>query len=209
MLVSGMPSRNTIRNDAPTSFYHVYLRGSSKQPIFLDRADKVYFLSICARHLSDSSITTKTGYIYPSYHGALELLCYCLMGNHFHLMFYQKDCSTLSRFMGSLLNAYTRYFNLKYGRSGPLFESRYKASTITRQDYLVHISRYIHLNPRSWKRYPFSSIIYYRYGEEPTWLQTKKVLELFDSRQDYISFVEDYVESKKILDEIKQELANL
>lgn len=131
------------------------------------------------------------------------MLTYCLMRNHFHLLVYQKDKSTLSLFMKSLMISYSRYFNLKYKRSGALFDGRYKASRISSDTYLTHISRYIHLNPRSWKRYPYSSIDYYRRGNEPEWLKTSKVLDMHEDREKYIEFVYDYEEYKRKLEEIK------
>ena len=73
----------------------------------------------------------------------------------------------------------------------------------------MHVSRYIHLNPRSWKYYPYSSIIYIRKGNEPEWLQTKKILNQHANRADYLDFVADYEENKEMLSELKYQLANL
>jgi hypothetical protein len=72
----------------------------------------------------------------------------------------------------------------------------------------VHISRYIHLNPRSWKRYPYSSIGYYRKGGEPDWLETSVVLERFAGRSAYLQFLYDYEDYKSMFDEIKYDLAD-
>jgi putative transposase len=106
------------------------------------------------------------------------------------------------------MTSYSKYFNKKYKRTGPLFESRYKASRISDQSYLEHISRYIHLNPRYWKRYPHSSLRYYVSGEGPEWLDPSEVLALFNSARDYLNFVEDYEEQKLMLEKIKHELAD-
>lgn len=114
----------------------------------------------------------------------------------------------MSAFMRSLMTSYSRYFNRKYRRSGSLFKSRYKASRIDANNYLEHISRYIHLNPRYWKRYPYSSLRCYVKGAEPEWLVSNKVLSLFPSRQDYAIFVADYDEHKQMLEKIKYELAS-
>lgn len=110
--------------------------------------------------------------------------------------------------MRSLMTSYSRYFNLKYKRTGPLFESRYKAVRLDNDSYLQHITRYIHLNPRLWQTYRYSSLNYYRAGREPEWLNTSKVLELFLSRKDYLEFVADYEEQKDMLAELKHQLAN-
>ncbi|MES2970923.1 MAG: transposase [Patescibacteria group bacterium] len=203
-----MPSRNTIRFDADESYYHVYARGASKQPVFLEVVDYVYFINLFKRYLSDKEIIRKSGGVYPNYHVDIKLLAYCLMGNHFHLLVYQKQKGSLSEFMKSLISSYCRYFNLKYKRSGSLFENRYKSSIILQDNYLQRISRYIHLNPRNWKRYPYSSINYYRKGNEPSWLSTDQVLEEYTNRASYINFVEDYEEYKEMLTDIKHELAD-
>lgn len=204
-----MPSRNTIRIDIPDSYYHVYARGNSKSDIFLDYRDKDYLLYLFSRHLSIKPVYSKTNYVYPHMRGKIELLAYCIMNNHFHFLFYQKDQGTLSKIMKSIMVAYTTYFNGKYNRSGPLFESRFKASIVNKDAYLQHVSRYIHLNPRSWKFFPYSSIKYIRNNTEPEWLQTSRLLNLFTDRKSYLEFVSDYEANKQMLSELKYELANL
>ncbi|MEI7522641.1 MAG: transposase [Candidatus Saccharibacteria bacterium] len=204
-----MPSRNIIRSDAPNSYYHVYSRGINKSNVFVSVEDKDYFLYLLSRHLSIKPVMSTSGYTYPHLRGRVELLVYCLMDNHFHLMFYQVGQGQLSDLMQSILSAYTAYFNRKYGRRGPLFESRFKSSLVNKETYLMHVSRYIHLNPRSWKYYPYSSIIYIRKGNEPEWLQTKKILNQHANRADYLDFVADYEENKEMLSELKYQLANL
>jgi len=138
-----MPSRNTIRQDIADGYYHVYARGINRRVIFKQPADNDYFLYLLARHLSLKSQTSKTGYTYPHYRSKIGLLTYCLMDNHFHLLFYQSQLGVLSQLMKSLIVAYTTYFNRKYHRTGPLFESRFKASLINKEAYLLHVSRYI------------------------------------------------------------------
>jgi hypothetical protein len=131
------------------------------------------------------------------------------MSNHFHLLFYQAERGALSEMMKSMMVAYSAYFNRKYKRTGPLYESRFKASIINKDAYLLHVSRYIHLNPRSWRYFPYSSLIHIRKASEPEWLQTRKVLEQHVSRKDYIDFASDYEANKQMLDKLKYELANL
>ncbi len=204
-----MPSRNTVRFDTGDSYYHVYARGAAKGLIFREAADKDYFLYLLSRHLSIKPVTNKQNYTYPHYRGDLELLTYCLMDNHFHLLFYQATQGTLSQLMKSVMVAYSTYFNHKYERTGPLFENRFKAAIISRDAYLLHVSRYIHLNPRSWKRFPYSSISHIRNASEPEWLQTKRVIQQHASREAYLEFVSDYEENRNMLGELKHELANL
>lgn len=202
-----MPSRNVLKPYSPNSFYHVYARGASKQTIFNDESDKDRFLSLFERYLSESQAVSSTGVPYPHYRDRIELLAYCLMGNHFHLLLWQDDESDMSQFMRSLMTSYSRYYNLKYKRSGALFESRYKASLIRDDAYLQHISRYIHLNTRYWQRYKYSSLNWY-FKPKPEWLQTAKIEDVFRDREDYMQFHKDYEGQKAILEEVKYSLAD-
>ncbi len=202
-----MPSRNVIKVDVPNSYYHVYARGHGKQKIFRDSDDYEYFLSLFARHLSNDPAVNVTGRVYSHLHEHILLLCYCLMSNHFHLLLYQKTDGAMSQLMRSIMTSYSMYFNKKYGLSGALFETRYKASRISSDEYLLHISRYIHLNPKDWMAYPHSSIHSYYLGA-PEWLQPAPVIELFGSLPKYADFLNDYVGYKESLKDIKDELAN-
>ena len=145
-----MPSRNVQKPDIENSYYHVYARGASKQQIFLEPADYRYFIAIFSRYLSPKPVQDKLGMTYPHLQGKVELLTYCLMANHFHLLLYQAEQGAMSKLMKSIMVSYGRYFNLKYKRSGSLYESTYKASLVSSETYLIHISRFILLNPRYW-----------------------------------------------------------
>lgn len=203
-----MPARNVIKSSVADSYYHVYARGVAKMPIFLDDDDYSYFRALFARHLSPQEYTSKAGVRYPHLRGAIELLAYCQMKNHFHLLVYQVDEGSLASLMRSVMTAYSRYFNLRHKRSGPLFESRYKAARIESENHLLHISRYIHLNPRYYKHYPHSSYESFTGGEIPDWLQPQRILEMFDGVSDYVEFCEDYVDRRDVLAQVKHELAD-
>jgi REP element-mobilizing transposase RayT len=204
-----MPSRNTIRQNTADAYYHVYARGANKDVIFHDDKDKDYFLYLLSRHLSLKPVITKRGYAYPHFREKVELLSYCLMDNHFHFLFYQSEAGTISALMKSIMVAYSAYINRKYKHTGPLFENRFKASLINKDAYLLHVSRYIHLNPRSWKNFAYSSFKHIKQASEPEWLQTGKVLEQHEDRKSYTIFVADYEDHKQMLAELKYELANL
>ncbi len=203
-----VPSRNIYKVDVPHSFYHVYARGVSQQKIFLETRDYTHFLKLFERYLSIKPKISTMGVTYPRYRDKVELTCYCLMNNHFHLLVYQIEQTAMKKLMQSVMTSYSRYFNLKYNRSGPLFESRYKASRIDQDSYLQHITRYIHLNPRLWQTHRASSLKHYLGVPSPEWLQTAKVTGLFKDITDYQTFVSDYEEHKQMLDELKHELAD-
>jgi putative transposase len=154
-----MPGRNVLKVDAAESFYHVYARGGSRGKIFPEAEDYEQFIVLLKRYLSAEEVRDAYGVSYPNFYNKIELLAYCLMPNHFHLLVYQHQQGSMPALMRCLLTSYSRYFNKKYHRSGPLFESRYKASMITDDAYYQHITRYIHLNPRQWRTHEWSSHI--------------------------------------------------
>jgi REP element-mobilizing transposase RayT len=204
-----MPSRNIIRQDSDNLYYHVYARGASHGLIFLEPDDKDYFLYLIARHLSIDPVISKNKYQYPHLRPKIELLTYCLMDNHFHMLLYQIEKGGMTLLMRSIMTAYSAYFNRKYDRTGSLFESRFKSALVYSDTHLLHVSRYIHLNPRGWKYFSYSSINYYRNANEPKWLQTQRVLQHHSSRSEYLKFVGDYEDSKRVLDDLKHALAGI
>jgi putative transposase len=203
-----MPRKNVNKIQIPNSFYHIYIRGNNKQSIFNEDIDYKYFIKLIVRYLSQESLTDTNGRIYPSFTGKIDLLAYCLISNHYHLLVYQIETPYLEKFMRSIMTSYSRYFNLKYKRSGPVFESRYKAVLTDQDSYLQHISRYIHLNPDRWDRYKYSSLKYYRDGNPPFWLNTNRILEMFPSTENYINFVSNYKEMHDELGELIHQLAD-
>jgi len=200
-----MPIRNTTKYyDAP-AYYHVYNRGVSDSAIFLDDEDRSKFLSLLARHLDANDKSQKTdGSEYDKYD--IELIAYCLMGNHFHLLLLQENEPTaMTQLMRSVATAYTMYFNRKHRKSGHLFQSVFKASYIRDEAYLLHITRYIHMNPRSYIRYRWSSLPYYLGKEPPAWLHPGRVNDL--SAAAYRRFLADYEGKKAELELLKTQLA--
>jgi putative transposase len=191
-----MPSRNVLKDDIQETYYHVYFRGGNRSRIFRDAADFEKMLQLFARYLSLEEVRNSAGLSFPNYHYKLELNAFCLMPNHVHLLIYQRQQGAMTEFMRSLLTSYSMYFNKRYKRSGPLFESRYKASRITDDSYLEHITRYIHLNPRSLQQVT------------DEWIEPKRILEIFASPDEYLQFVKDYEQNKEMLDILKHELAN-
>jgi len=203
-----MPRRNVLRSDAAESFYHVYARGHSRHRIFLDEQDYLFFLGLFERYISSNEVKNDSGVSYPNFYNKIELVAFCLMPNHFHLLVYQHQQGALSAFMRSLMTSYSRYFNARYSRSGALFESRFRASLISDDSYLEHITRYIHLNPKYWREYEYSSLPYYLQRVEVSWLRTERITQIFSNPDEYLRFVADYEENKKMFDILKHELAD-
>ena len=133
-------------------FYHVYNRGTEKRKVFLNRNDYARFtalLYICNSnepvHIQDTP--PQTIFSTPRSETYTEIGAYCLMPNHFHLLLYEKTAEGISKFMQKLLTAYTMYFNKKYNRSGALFQGKFKARHVDKDEYLKYLISYIHLNP--------------------------------------------------------------
>ncbi|MDQ7786898.1 MAG: transposase [Thermodesulfovibrionales bacterium] len=77
----------------------------------------------------------------------VEIIAYCFMPTHIHLILKQVKKDGISIFMGKVLNSYTRYFNVKNKRKGPLWESKFKNVEVGTDEQLLHLTRYLHLNP--------------------------------------------------------------
>lgn len=203
-----MPSKNVIRHYDSDAYYHIYNRGVEKRDIFLDEEDYGVFLSLLKRHMDDKPHQDKSGRQYEQFKD-IELLAFCLMPNHFHLFIFQgDDAQAFTKLMQRISTSYTMYFNRKYNRVGHLFQERFKASRITSDDYLQHVSRYIHLNPREPFSYKWSSLPYYEGKLQAAWLKPQKAMAQFNNFKDYQQFLKDYQGQKKILDELKRELAD-
>lgn len=202
-----MPVRNVRKEYVPESYYHIYNRGVNKRAIFNDDSDYIVFLSLLKRYLSSQPAKNVNGINHPNYWGKFELLAFCLMSNHYHMLIYQTDSEAMKKVMQSVGVAYSMYFNKKNRRQGPLFQQRYKASRINNDSYLLHISRYIHQNPGDYLTWRWSSLPYYRGELNAEWIRPGKILELFEG-DDYLKFVHDYNDSKLKLEDIKRELAD-
>lgn len=187
------------------AYYHVYNRGVDKRPIFLDGTDKAKFLSLLRRHLDPTDRSFRAdGVLYEKYD--IELVAYCLMGNHFHLLLFQEhDPQAITKLLRSVSTAYTMYFNARHKRQGHLFQGVFKASRINSEAYLQHIGRYIHLNPRTYRTYRWSSLGAYLGRWSASWLHPERILDMAPAQ--YKMFLEGYESKKALLDEIKHELS--
>lgn len=210
-----MPAKNSIKEYRENSYYHIYNRGVEKRDIFLDNQDFAVFMSYIKTYLlpkdidflqeiltnplstskqkSDSLRQLKLN----NFNGNIKLLAYCLMTNHFHLLLKQIDQNGIDRFMNSLMTRYTMYFNKRYKRVGPLYQGNYKAVIVQSEEQLLHLSRYIHINPDSkgdaFQGYPHSSYLQYISGKHEDWLNSDEILNYFTKRgsNSYSNFVGD------------------
>lgn len=118
-----------------------------------------------------------------------EIHTYCLMPNHYHILI-RTPLPNLSEGMRHLNSLYTKYYNQKYKKDGALFRGRYKAILVDAENYLLRVSRYIHLNPvkaglaKHPCQYRWSSYRFYTYKiASPDWLYTSEILSSFGIKQ--------------------------
>lgn len=112
--------------------YHIYNRGNRKCEIFLDYKDYQRFMRKLLEYAKKYE---------------LQLLSYCLMPTHFHLLVLPQSETAITKLMLSLCTSYSKYFNIRHALVGRLFQERFRAKIVETDEYLLHLSRYIHLNP--------------------------------------------------------------
>lgn len=151
-------NRNVVL--ANGQIYHVFNRGVERRIVFTNKREyermltTLWFyryaqpgatlshylnLSPSGKHLFEKVLITK-----PM---GISLLAYCLMPNHFHFVLRQEANEGISRFVANITNSYTKYFNLKRKRIGPLFQGTFKAVRVETDEQFLHLTRYVHLNP--------------------------------------------------------------
>lgn len=140
--------------------YHIYNRGVEKRDIFLGRPDKFRFISDLVefndeafvssyyrqrRRLQPNEIVSRQ--VRRERKPLVEILAFCLMPNHYHLLLRQKKENGITNFMRKIGVGYAMYFNQKYKRSGTLFQGRFKAALVNKESYFLYLFYYIHFNP--------------------------------------------------------------
>jgi putative transposase len=164
------------RLDISGALHHIMVRGINRSSIFKDDQDKTLFLERLGKNVID---------------GKCSVYAWVLMGNHVHLLFKSGE-QGISAVMRKLLTWYAQYFNRRHGRSGHLFENRYKSILCDEGNYLLALVRYIHLNPirgkivtslRELDRYSWSGHSAVMGNAQQDWMDTVYVLSQFGGRK--------------------------
>jgi len=146
----------TQRKIVAGNIYHVLSRGVDKRKIFSDDKDHLRFIHDLFEFNNIEPVNNLTyyfrkdiarPYIKKPRKLLVEILTFCLMPNHYHLLLRPLTDEGVSKFMKRLNMGYAKYFNEKYQRSGALFEGRYKAILVETESHFIHLPYYIHLNP--------------------------------------------------------------
>lgn len=162
--------------------YHITSRGNHRDDIFREKADFNMYLTMMRESLS----------YYEEYN--YELVCYCLMTNHVHLLIRanEKETANLIRRVHSM---YSRYFNKKYNYTGHLWQDKYFAELIKDDIQMLETSRYIHLNPvkanivKKAEEYQWSSYSMYIEKTKEKLINSEILLKYFCNRNAYKAFV--------------------
>lgn len=200
-----MSSRNTEREFSPGTYYHIYTRGVNRRKIFKDTQDYNMFIRYLKLYLLPIELLKKLAmqdirinkFIHTNLSKEVELNCFALMPNHFHLLVRLKEPKGIESLMRRILTGYAMYFNQKNKRVGHLFENRYKSVAVLTDDYLLYLTRYIHRNPLKSKtaRPEFTSMPYYS-EKEASWINPESILEHFSSTNPILSY-KTFVEEKE------------
>ncbi|RMG00715.1 MAG: hypothetical protein D6726_10860 [Nitrospirae bacterium] len=204
------------------SIYHVFNKSISGYRIFRTKKDYNRMLEMIKFYKYESPPVRFSAYInrknkdsfferyFTDREHLIEVIAYCLMPTHLHLVLKQLSDKGISVFMKNLLDSYTRYFNTKNNRKGPLWQGRFKSVLIEDDEQLLHLTRYIHLNPTSddlvekpedWK---YSSYNKYLCKSEEGICNYSEYIEM--EAGEYKRFVEsrqDYQKSLNILKNLK------
>jgi len=169
-----------LRLEFPGALYHVTSRGNARRKIYLDRADRRAFLDLLGKEI---------------YQQGWLCYAYCLMDDHYHLLLETPEPNLVAG-MRRLNGVYTQAFNRRHRRVGHLFQGRYKAILVDKENYLLELCRYIVLNPvrakavkapEQWSWSSYAATV----GDvhAPLWLAVKEVRALFSTRESYRRFV--------------------
>ncbi len=187
-----MPSIKSITPFTSGSYYHVFNRGINGQRIFLQKKNYQHFLALIKKHLTEY----------------VDILAYCLLPNHFHLVIKIKDVifqndyrieneteigKIVSNQFRKMFVSYSMAINNQESRTGSLFNRPFKRLEITEQDYLEYAIFYVHYNPErhglteNFKTYNYSSFMALC-SQNPTKLKRDLVHEIFGGKKDFASY---------------------
>ncbi len=199
--------------------YHIFNKSISNYGIFKDFNNSRRFLSVVGyynnrsitKSFSQFIIRKKFNYqniIYPTDFPYVKFLSFCIMPDHYHFLLKILVDNTLSKLMGTIENSFTRYFNIKFDRKGPLWQSAFKSVEIGSNEQLLHVSRYIHLNPTT------SNLVDkpedWHFSSYKDFITDEKILKRFikeisiDDIKTYKKFVENNIEYQRELKRIRK-----
>ncbi len=164
------------------SYYHIYNRGVNRQPIFFADRNWGFFIRRLRDYFTDDRA---------------DIIAYCLMPNHYHLLVYVTGDDFSFEVMQPLGTSYTKAINSQEQRVGSLFQGRFRGVLVDNERYLIHLSRYVHrnpveagliLHPADWVYSSYRDYVGLRQG---TLARPEVILSQFASVAEYAAYVED------------------
>lgn len=208
-----MARRKTLLVNGET--YHVFNRSAHKIPIFKTKRDYSIFLEAMWYYTQPFppirfSIyrTTKSQYDLDFSSRLVTVVNYSLMPNHFHFTLKQEMDGGIRDFVRRLTSSFAHYYNKKYNTSGPVFTGNFKAVRVEDEEQLVHLSRYIHLNPvtshmvEKPEDYLYSSYNVYLGKEKSSFIDAKMIMTNTNPAN-YEKFVNNQASYQRELRDIK------
>lgn len=199
--------------------YHVCNKSIANYAIYRSKIDSHRFIEVLDYYNRypvwtsySTNLKRRLGYKYGDIlhvlpNALIKVLSYCIMPDHYHLLFKVVADFPIAKYINDIENSYSRYFNIKHKRKGPLWQSSYRCVRIKSNEQLLHTSRYIHLNPTSsgLVRKPEEWILS-SYNRIITQLSIFKSLSEFSiqTMQDYRHFVESNIDYQQSLKKIKK-----
>ena len=207
-----MPRRETpLQQD---HYYHIYNRGNNRAPIFFEKENYLFFLKRWRK------------YVCP----CVDVIAYCLMPTHYHFLVrvhrnqtsevfktsevseISTEAPNLSRAMQKFSISYTKAINKRFERVGALFQGAFHAKIVETQTHLLHLCRYIHANPVKDELvaapgdWPYSNYLEWIAERDGTMVDRSFVRENFNTPLEYIQFVNDYLKTRHLPEDIKRYL---
>jgi putative transposase len=216
-----MPRRNVVFSNG--IYYHAFNRAVRGEEMFsgkrsLSRAIDLVNYYRYPQTIKFSRLKTFPLVIKKEYLQALEkktpyveIYAFSLMPDHYHFLLKQLSDNGVGRFISNFQNSYARYYNVREGRFGSLFQNPFKAKYVNSDEQLMHLSRYIHLNPvtsylieiEDLEKYSWTSYRNYVKGYK-NFVNTDFILKLFGSVEKYVKFVTNRVDYQRELKKIKK-----
>lgn len=201
---------------APGETFHVFTRGVESRNIFTNYKDRDRFIKLmlhCLDPNNRESFSRAVKFkrqikITKEGEGLVDIIGYCLMPNHFHLLLKENIKGGISSYMHKLLNSYAKYFNISQERTGSLFDHPFKAVLIVSDDQFLHVSRYIHLNPyvagltKNIFGYKWSSLQEYISNADENTCHTQ-LIESIMGQEEHKSFILDQAGYARALEDEK------
>jgi len=199
-------------------FYHVFNKSIANFGIFSKPESGLRFINSLdyyndlktklslSVYLRKNSLNTNL--LIPKNNLIAKIISYCIMPDHYHLLVKIVHADKFSQYISNLENSFSRYFNIKNNRKGPLWQSRFKSVIIESNEHLLHVSRYIHLNPTTnylvdnpedWNLSSYKDLI----SDEKYLKEYIKEISI-DSCLDYKKFVENNIDYQRKLKHIKR-----